>query len=166
MRTLFEILKNKQLDILNLNSDTTGLVRVACYYNHPITRKKYLVYFTNGLGWEHASVSTQHKCPDWDVMCRVKEIFWNDDEACVEYHPKKEDYINNNEYCLHIWRPLEAELPTPPSIMVGVKGVDQKTMNCAISQYAKSMSKQEIVNSLESRGTTVNRQMKRKAGVK
>lgn len=74
-----------------------------------------------GAGYEHVSVSLPTRCPSWEEMCLVKETFWRDDECCMQLHPKKEDYINNHPYCLHIWRPINEEIPTPPSIMVGLK---------------------------------------------
>ena len=54
----------------------------------------------------------------------MKEIFWRDDEVCMQLHPKKEEYVNNHNYCLHIWRPIDKEIPMPPSVMVGLKGVE------------------------------------------
>lgn len=73
------------------------------------------------VGWEHLSVSTPTRCPTWDEMCKMKEIFWNDDEVCIQFHPKKEDYVNNHSFCLHIWKPIDKEIPTPPSVMVGIR---------------------------------------------
>lgn len=88
---------------------------------------KYLNFiFSYQLGWEHLSVSMPGKTPTWDQMCIMKDIFWNEDEACVEYHPKKEDYVNMHEHCLHIWRPTDVELPTPPHILVGFKDEEEK----------------------------------------
>ena len=49
-------------------------------------------------------------------MCVIKDCFWNEDEVCMQLHPAKKDYVNNHNYCLHIWK-----IPTPPSIMVGIK---------------------------------------------
>jgi len=77
--------------------------------------------FSWGCGFEHLSVSTPIKTPTWEQMCKMKDIFWNDNEVCMQLHPKKEDYVNNMEYCLHIWRPIDKEIPTPPSIMLGFR---------------------------------------------
>lgn len=74
-----------------------------------------------GGGWDHVSVSFLDRCPVWKEMCEVKDIFFGEDEVCVQYHPKKEEYINNHPYCLHIFRPQNEKLPTPPSWMVGLK---------------------------------------------
>ena len=56
----------------------------------------------------------------------MKDIIWGEDECCVEYHPRKEDYVNNHEHCLHIWKPTEEYLPTPPSILVGFRNEAEK----------------------------------------
>lgn len=77
--------------------------------------------FSWGCGFEHLSVSTPIKTPTWEQMCRMKEIFWKDDEVCMQLHPKKEEYVNNHEYCLHIWRPIDKEIPTPPSVLLGFR---------------------------------------------
>lgn len=79
-----------------------------------------------GMGFEHVSVSTPIKTPTWEQMCKIKDIFWRDDEVCMQLHPKKEDYVNMHSYCLHIWKPTEQEIPTPPSIMVGLRRGKEK----------------------------------------
>ena len=80
------------------------------------------IVFSWGGGWEHVSVSLfEQRTPTWTEMCEVKDMLWNKDETCVQYHPAEKDYINNHEYCLHIWKPTgRIHLPTPPKIMVGV----------------------------------------------
>lgn len=74
-----------------------------------------------GMGWEHVSVSLRNRCPNWPEMCFVKDLFWKPEEAVIQLHPPKSDYVNIHEYCLHMWRPLEASIPLPPSFMVGPK---------------------------------------------
>jgi hypothetical protein len=69
-------------------------------------------------GWEHVSVSTKKRCPTWDEMCFFKDIFWSPDEACIQFHPPKRNYINTHPNCLHIWRPMGIELHLPPSKLV------------------------------------------------
>lgn len=77
--------------------------------------------FSWGCGFEHLSVSTPVRTPTWEQMCFMKDIFWRDDEVCMQLHPKKEDYVDNMPYCLHIWKPIDKKIPTPPSIMVGFR---------------------------------------------
>lgn len=74
-----------------------------------------------GEGWEHVSVSLPNRTPTWAEMCYVKELFWRDDEAVMQLHPSKDDYVNNHRFCLHLWRPTKENIPLPPAIYVGVK---------------------------------------------
>ena len=74
-------------------------------------------------GWEHVSVSCKNRTPNWVEMCFIKDLFWAEDECVIQYHPPKSEYVNNHEYCLHMWRPTREAIPMPPSIMVGVQGV-------------------------------------------
>lgn len=81
----------------------------------------YILSLVGEGGFEHLSVSTPIKTPTWQQMCFMKNIFWSEDECCMQLHPKKEDYVNFMKYCLHIWKPIDKEIPTPPSIMVGFR---------------------------------------------
>lgn len=89
----------------------------------PIGNKEAFIIASNGMNWEHVSVSIKgvERCPKWDEMCQVKSMFFNDDEVVMQLHPKKSEYVNNHNYCLHLWKPIGEEIPTPPSIMVGIK---------------------------------------------
>lgn len=81
---------------------------------------------SDGLDWEHVSVTVAHKrkeasrCPTWEEMCWVKDLFWNEDEVVIQYHPAKADYVSMHPYCLHLWKPIGMILPTPDPLMVGV----------------------------------------------
>lgn len=79
---------------------------------------------SDGLGWQHVSVSIIDKPstpPSWAVMCHVKDLFWEEDEAVIQIHPKKSEYVNHHKGCLHLWRCLDREQPLPESILVGPK---------------------------------------------
>jgi hypothetical protein len=71
--------------------------------------------------WDHVSVSLPDRCPTWNEMCYIKELFWGDDTTVIQYHPPKKEYINNHPYCLHLWRNNKEEIKTPLSIHVGIK---------------------------------------------
>jgi hypothetical protein len=79
------------------------------------------VIASDSMGWEHVSVSRRDRCPTWDEMCQVKALFWDADDCVVQFHPARSEYVNNHPYCLHLWRPVEAEMPMPHSLLVGVK---------------------------------------------
>lgn len=83
---------------------------------------------SEGEGWEHVSVHMDdqkvkgiQRTPTWSEMCKIKDIFWDDQDCIAQYHPPKEDYINNHKHTLHLWRPTNVELPRPPWILVGTK---------------------------------------------
>jgi hypothetical protein len=81
-------------------------------------------------GWEHVSVVARVKkskneilsrTPTWAEMCRVKELFFKDEETVVQFHPKKTEYVNFHPHCLHLWRHVDDEFKLPPSYLVGPK---------------------------------------------
>lgn len=117
MRNLEEIKSNGYLKIKREGQDGFG----GTFYDKK--SRCFLNFIMSwGAGFEHCSVSLPNRCPSWEQMCVMKELFWEDDEVCMQLHPAKKDYINNMKYCLHIWRPINEKIPTPPSIMVGLKG--------------------------------------------
>lgn len=67
-----------------------------------------------GMGWDHVSVSLVSRCPSWDEMCWVKDIFFDPEECVIQYHPPKSRYKNCHPHCLHLWRPQSETLPMPP----------------------------------------------------
>ena len=75
------------------------------------------------IHWEHVSVSLPNRCPNWPEMCFIKSLFWDEEETVMQLHPPKSKWINNHQYCLHIWRPKNQEIPLPPDITVGMKGL-------------------------------------------
>lgn len=68
--------------------------------------------------WEHVSVSFVNRCPTWWEMCRAKRIFWDDDETVIQFHPAESDYVNDHEYCLHLWKPRGKTIKLPPNVAI------------------------------------------------
>jgi len=86
----------------------------------PIDGEMWHVMISDGMGWKHLSITNAQKksLPSWGVMCRVKDLFFSDDEWCVQFHPAKDDNINDHPYCLHLWMPLNETMPRPSIILV------------------------------------------------
>jgi hypothetical protein len=84
--------------------------------------ERLTIIASDGLdsGWEHVSVSTGRRVPNWREMCFVKSLFWGDDEWVVQFHPAASDYVNNCSRCLHLWK-YRGHFPTPAAWMVGYK---------------------------------------------
>ena len=55
----------------------------------------------------------------------------------MQLHPKKENYIDNMKYCLHIWRPINQAIPMPPNIMVGLRPNHLKEDVAELIKFAK-----------------------------
>lgn len=72
----------------------------------------------DGSGWEHVSVSLDHRAPNWTEMCAVKDLFFEEHECVVQYHPAKSAHINIHPHCLHMWRLVDGTFLMPPAIMV------------------------------------------------
>ena len=111
MKNAEEIMQDKRIQVKQKGDDG---------FNGWITFQGKTFYFvcSNGGGWDHVSVSMRNRCPSWDEMCKVKDIFFKKDECCIEYHPAERDYVNLYPYCLHIWKPQKQEIPKPPKYFV------------------------------------------------
>ena len=87
-------------------------------------------------GWEHVSVSTVRRCPNWIEMCFIKDLFWKEEELVIQYHVPESKHINNHPYVLHLWRDtLHPHPRMPPDIMVGVKGLSQDEIQKLAKQW-------------------------------
>jgi hypothetical protein len=79
------------------------------------------VVVSDGEGWDHVSVSLPSRCPSWEEMCFVKDLFFEPHEVVMQLHPERAEYVNYHPHCLHLWRPQNRKIPTPPAVMVGPK---------------------------------------------
>ena len=50
--------------------------------------------------WEHVSVSTERRTPTWSEMCFVKDLFWGEEEAVMQVHPPRSEYVNYHPHSL------------------------------------------------------------------
>lgn len=72
-----------------------------------------------GEGWEHVSVSCASRCPTWEEMAYVKDLFWMEEECVVQYHPPKSEYVDCCKRALHMWRHATVTIPRPPIHLLG-----------------------------------------------
>lgn len=83
-----------------------------------------LLIVSNEEGWEHVSVHAAknkgrtERTPTWREMAFVKDLCWDEEDVVVQLHPRRSEYVNVHRHVLHLWRPLEAEIPLPPRWMV------------------------------------------------
>jgi hypothetical protein len=81
--------------------------------------RRAFVIASDGLGWQHVSVSHSDYTPTWDEMCQVKAMFWDPEDCVIQYHPPESEYVNCHRHCLHLWRPTEQAFPRPDPLLVG-----------------------------------------------
>lgn len=97
----------------------------AFMFSVPNEPKPVFCIASDQEGWQHVSVSfgkDDHKTPKWEVMCYIKDLFWEPEDCVVQFHPPHSEYVNVHGGCLHLWRCIDGrEQPMPPSIMVGPK---------------------------------------------
>ena len=83
-------------------------------------RNPLIVQASDGIGWEHVSVSLPDRCPTWEEMLIIKNLFWGDEDLVVQFHPPEKDCVNIHPYCLHLWRKAGTNdfVELPPIVMV------------------------------------------------
>lgn len=85
---------------------------------------------SDGSDWEHVSIhayrvssrerdGTKVRTPNWKEMVYVKDVFWDEEDIVMQLHPKKSEYVNCHPHTLHLWRPTNQMIPTPPAELVG-----------------------------------------------
>lgn len=80
--------------------------------------------------WEHVSVHIRYetsrrerrmRTPTWDEMCKIKDLFWDPEEAVMQLHVPASQHINNHPHVLHLWRPEDGRIPMPPPETLGIR---------------------------------------------
>jgi len=78
------------------------------------------VIASNDEGWDHLSVTCSlPRCPTWLEMEQVKRRFFLPEEVAFQLHVAESNHISVHPFCLHIWRPHDAQIPLPPKDFVG-----------------------------------------------
>jgi hypothetical protein len=114
MKSVKKIVKERGSGFLHYVGIDGGATDVSI----PGSRGTATVIFSWGGGWDHVSVSYPSRCPTWDEMCYIKNVFFEEDECVIQYHPPKGDYVNMHPYCLHMWKPQKQVIPLPPKEFV------------------------------------------------
>ncbi len=116
MKEFSEILSNPRISVV-----MNGIDGFSGLFAMPTWRGS--VICSHGAGWNHVSVSPFKKnyIPSWHDMVMIKNIFWDDEEAVIQIHPPKSQYVNNMDNCLHLWECYYREMVLPPSCLVGIR---------------------------------------------
>jgi hypothetical protein len=88
----------------------------------------YVVISNDGkeCGWDHVSIHVRRvkgkkqilATPTWEDMAYIKSLFFEDTETVMQLHVPPSDHINVHDHVLHLWRPLDVPIPTPPLLYV------------------------------------------------
>lgn len=78
-----------------------------------VSDQEMMEWGLSGEHFEHVSVSLGYRCPRWDEMCWVKDLFFEPEECVMQLHVPRSQHINDHPYCLHLWRPTKTPVPMP-----------------------------------------------------
>jgi len=59
-----------------------------------------------GSRWHHLQITHNDRIPSYDDLIKVKNEFLGYEIEAYQVLPKKSDYVNICDKCLHIWSPL------------------------------------------------------------
>jgi hypothetical protein len=85
----------------------------------PYASNTLFVIISNECGWDHVSVSLKNRCPNWNEMHWIKNLFFDPEETVVQFHPKESQYVNRCKNCLHMFKPQNYEIQLPPRELIG-----------------------------------------------
>jgi hypothetical protein len=88
------------------------------WYLIPLGGQTFKVIASEGLGWDHVSVSHRSRCPTWAEMDHICRLFFRDDETVIQFHVPRAQHINVHAFTLHLWRSQTDPVILPPAAMV------------------------------------------------
>jgi hypothetical protein len=111
----------RNLDHLKKYQHRHAMFELFYFIPSPLKKSKgarLAVIATTEHGWDHVSVSLPNRCPTWSEMDFIKRLFFKNNEVAFQLHPATSNHINVHNFCLHIWRPQDVDIPLPPTYMV------------------------------------------------
>lgn len=88
----------------------------------PLEDVTAFVIASDGEGWEHVSVHIVNDgvddIPIWEEMVNIKNMFWDDEDTVIQFHPKRSEYKNHNENVLHLWKQVGVDFQLPKIYLV------------------------------------------------
>jgi hypothetical protein len=105
MKTNYELSYEKDLTFISMTADEgSGYMEINGHHLGFI--------FSRNQGGKHDHVSVSARdgvTPTWEEMCRIKDIFFYEEEEVVQIHPPKSEYVNVVNSCLHLWKRTTGE---------------------------------------------------------
>ena len=92
----------------------------------PYRKGELFIIASEEGGWDHVSArfvkpNGKSAIPNWDEMCHLKDVFWDEEDCVVQYHPPRSMYVSLHPHVLHLWRCTERPdwVEMPPTWMLG-----------------------------------------------
>lgn len=107
-----------------INNDI-GKSNINKSFSVPLNDNKeaFVIASENFMGWDHVSahiISVEsgalNRTPNNEEMQFLRNLFFEDEEVVLEFHPAKKDYINNHSYVLHMWRSTDNIFSFPKQV--------------------------------------------------
>lgn len=133
-----------QIPYPNMKEFKSGSQRMIKKQRVKINGKNYAYNHYILGGFEIVNLRSDNTRPSWDVICKIKQEVFGD-EVAVCYHGKKGDEISKfnekNSNSIMIMKPVGQDIKTPPTYLVGLKGVSSEDLD--------SMTIPEILDKVE-----------------
>jgi hypothetical protein len=111
----FRVTNDPEINAMYVNQ-TFG--SIEGFFRIPVFHTDLAVICGCGEGWDHVSISHPERCPTWDEMCFIKNLFFMPEETVIQFHPPQSQYINKCKTVLHLWRPWNDQIELPPKWML------------------------------------------------
>lgn len=60
----------------------------------------------DGKTWRHLSVSRRSRTPSHEDMMAAAEAFLDREHVALSIYPRRAEWVNLHEFCLHLWQPV------------------------------------------------------------
>lgn len=111
----------------------------------PSATEPLFVICSDGLGWEHVSISHVKRCPTWGEMDYIKRLFWEDEETVIQIHAPRSRWVNNDPHCLHLWRSTTEALTLPDTLLVGYVGLTEQDLIKKIEERNRAAALRDVL---------------------
>lgn len=119
------------------SDETFGNSGIFVIPHYRISDYVFLCMVSDGMDWEHVSITVMKKnkqadrTPTWAEMCWLKDLFWDKEDCVMQLHPPESEYVSTHDFCLHLWKPIGEKIPMPNSLMVGKKDLKHEDLKDA-----------------------------------
>lgn len=107
-------------------NNTIGKSNISKSFLIPLNdnKKAFVIASEDFVGWDHVSAhiisvesGSLNRTPNNEEMQFLRNIFFEDEDVVVEFHPAKKDYINNYSYALHMWKSTDNVFSFPKRVV-------------------------------------------------